>query len=274
MAENNGTEREETPEEHRAFVDKVAGIVRSKGLEVETRVPVPEIHQARKGEYGCDSCSAEDVPRFYVIRIRPKVDLMLCPGCKDARDRKKGAAPVVAVYEVGAAFCEYRGRDGLCQGKHPCNTSPDTPGCRIFPKTIDVTAIVNKPAEQRKAEVKEFLDGVIGDFEKRAAPLVKHSFKSFNGDAVRALMPRRPILLNKDVSLTFELESVEIAACTLGIVSRACDLVENQPAFTHLTILPPVEGTTRFEVVVDEDGVSIDLPALKQALVEALEAAV
>jgi hypothetical protein len=87
-------------------------------------------------------------------------------------------------------------------------------------------------------------------------------------------MPRRPILLNTGVSLTFELVSVDIAACTLHMVSEACDIIENRPAFTHLTILPPVEGTTRFEVVVDEDGISIDLPALKKALVEALEAAV
>jgi hypothetical protein len=245
MTESNEKEPEETPEEHRAFVDKVAGVLASKGLEVQKNVPIEAepkvpINRVQRGEYGCDYCNEIDVPRFYLVRARPRVDFMLCGACKDKREKAKGVAPVVAIFEVAG----------------------------VAPKPIDVTAIVNKPEQERKAEIKGFLDGVIGDYEKRS------TFKSFNGDAVRALMPRRPILLNADVSLTFELESVDIAACTLPVVSKACDAVENKPEWSKLTIIPPVEGTTRFEVVVDEDGVSIDLPALKQALVEALEAAV
>jgi hypothetical protein len=56
------------------------------------------------------------------------------------------------------------------------------------------------------------------------------------------------------------------------MVSEACDIIENRPAWSKITIIPPVEGTSRFEVTVNEDKVSIDLPALKRELVEALEA--
>ena len=219
-----------------------------------TTTPVIPVLQVRKGEYGCDGCDATDVPKLVLINARKKVDLMLCDGCLARREARYGRPfPAKAIYNI----------------------------LSVVPRQENNETEREETPEEHRA----FVNKVAGVLDARGFKVEKHVpvKQSFNGERPRRPIsldeqvlarPRRPILLNHDVSLTFELVSVELAACTLGIVSRACDAVENRPEFSKLTILPPVEGTSRFEVIPCEDGVLVDLPALKRALVEALEAMV
>jgi hypothetical protein len=116
---------------------------------------------------------------------------------------------------------------------------------------IDVSAIVNKSLSQQREEIQAFLDGVIGDFEMRAE--------------------KRPVLLNMDTSLTFELP-IDIAGILQEQLSKACEQVELQLGdATPVSIFPPADGTVRFELTVEKDGTSINLPDVKTRLVKALE---
>lgn len=112
-----------------------------------------------------------------------------------------------------------------------------------------------------------------GSDESTPGAPIKHSFQSFNVDAVRALMPRRPIVTKRGVPVEFELNHITLKNLTPAQLNVACEAVENRPEFSQLTIIPPDAGDTWFHVEVEGEGlVTIDLPALKKALIEALEA--
>ncbi|MEX2717085.1 MAG: hypothetical protein Q6370_012350 [Candidatus Sigynarchaeota archaeon] len=77
--------------------------------------------------------------------------------------------------------------------------------------------------------------------------------------------------LRYNESVKFEI-TCSIAACTSRLLNEACDAVENQFGWSGITIIPPSEGSTEFELFASEDDVVVDLDQIKRALVEALEA--
>jgi hypothetical protein len=63
---------------------------------------------------------------------------------------------------------------------------------------------------------------------------------------------------------------IDISGFTATDLNRACDLVENEKIASRISIIPPMEGYTRFEIVADEKMVVVDTNAIKKRLGEVL----
>lgn len=75
--------------------------------------------------------------------------------------------------------------------------------------------------------------------------------------------------LDFNSSLTFELP-VELCWFTASQLNDACDAVEVKLGTSKVTVLPPGHDGKRFEIIAEQDGITIDLGHVKQAFLKAL----